>query len=142
MRTRTYYRGPDAVVTSEVFVWLTSPPKSFAVRELRRVGLVRSHAGRVQPYGAIVLAISVGPLLETPAAVVTILLVATLPLLAYTVYRRARAKVWEIHAHYRGAEVLLYASSDERIFNQVARALRRAMEDSDPHYTGNGAAAA
>ena len=27
MRTRTYYRGPDAVVTNELFVWRTSPPK-------------------------------------------------------------------------------------------------------------------
>ena len=41
MRTRTYYRGPDAVVTSEVFIWRTTPPKIFVIRELKRVGIVR-----------------------------------------------------------------------------------------------------
>jgi hypothetical protein len=48
-----------------------------------------------------------------------------------------------LQARYLGAEVVLYASTDARVFNQVARALRRAMEDRDPDHTGwDGEAAA
>jgi hypothetical protein len=142
MRTRTYYRGPDAVVTSEVFVWRTTPPQVFVIRELHRVGLVRGGGDRVQPYQAMVLTMSMWPLVKAPVMVASAILVATVPLVAVVVYRRTRPRRWEIHAHYRGADVLMFASRDERIFNQVARALRRAMEDRDPHYNGNGAAAA
>src|SRR5918998_1106660 len=41
---RTYYRGPDALVTDERFVWRTSSPRIFSVPELRNVGLIRSRA--------------------------------------------------------------------------------------------------
>jgi hypothetical protein len=37
---------------------------------------------------------------------------------------------------------MLYASSDARVFNQVARALRRAVEDARPPVTDHGLAAA
>ena len=46
MTTRTYYRGPDAVVTDQLFVWLTKPTRSYVVRDLRNVGLVRAQASR------------------------------------------------------------------------------------------------
>lgn len=39
-------------------------------------------------------------------------------------------KQWEIHADVGGAEVVLYTSRDERVFNAVKRALRRAMEQA------------
>jgi hypothetical protein len=45
---------------------------------------------------------------------------------------RMRSQRWELRATYRGTRVLLYASSDVRVFNQVTRALRRAVEDARP----------
>ena len=39
---------------------------------------------------------------------------------------------WALWADYRGRSVALYSSPDERVFNQVVRALRRALEDSEP----------
>ena len=45
---------------------------------------------------------------------------------------RMRPQRWELRATYGGARVLLYASSDVRVFNQVARALRRTVEDARP----------
>ena len=145
MRIRTYYRGPDAVVTSEVFVWRTSPAKTFVIRELRNVVIARGDAHRnranaAQAAGSAAMAVAVWPNLDSPVLVVAVLLVVAIPGVVIATYCR-RAQVWELHATYRNAAVVLYASSDARVFNQVGRALRRAMEDADPHARWNGEAA-
>lgn len=137
MSTRTYYRGPDAVVTSEVFVWRTAPAQIFAIRELRNVGIARCGADSGRPHtmhaaGGSVIAVAAWPTLDTPTLVAVGLLVVALPG-AVAAYRRLRPRLWELHGTYRDATVILYASTDARVFNQVARALRRAMEDADPH---------
>jgi Family of unknown function (DUF6232) len=46
--------------------------------------------------------------------------------------RLFRAAYWELLANYRGIEVVLLKSADERSFHQVSRALRRAIEDARP----------
>jgi hypothetical protein len=137
MSNRTYYRGPDAVVTDRLFVWRTTPTKGFVVRDLHNVGLVRSEVDRLRPYtvsvagGALILIAATWTLLDTPAAYATgFLAVAVLAILVTT--SRLRPRRWELRATYRGYEVMLYASSDVRVFNQVARALRRAVEDCRP----------
>jgi len=148
MRTRTYYRGPDAVVTNELFVWRTSPPKLFAIRDLKKVGIVRRDVDRSRPStaraaaGPTVLALAVWPIVDTPLLIVTVFMAVAVPAVAAATYWRLRPRRWELHAIYRGAEVLLYASIDARVFNQVARALRRAMEDNNPHAEWSGEAAA
>src|SRR6266498_4841424 len=72
MSTRTYYRGPDAVVTDQFFVWRTTPTKSFVIRDLRNVGLLRSPSDGLRPYtvhvagGALVLVGAAWTALGTP----------------------------------------------------------------------------
>jgi hypothetical protein len=46
-----------------------------------------------------------------------------------------RPRRWELVTVEHGAEVLIFASRDERVFNQVVRALRRAVEHAG---TGRG----
>jgi hypothetical protein len=144
MRIRTYYRGPDAVVTSELFVWRTSPAKTFVIRELKSVVIARGDIHRHRAYagqvaGSMAVAIAIWPILDSPALIVAVFLVVAIPGVAVAaLYRR---QWWELHATYRNTAVILYASSDARVFNQVSRALRRAMEDADPHASFNGAAA-
>ena len=53
---------------------------------------------------------------------------------------RRRPQVWELHATYRSIAVVLYSSSDTRVFTRSAGAAR-AMEDGDSHARGNGEAA-
>ena len=152
MRKRTYYRGPDAVVTSELFVWRTTPPKIFAIRELSNVGIVRcpirDEIDHTRPHsanaigGSVVLAVALWPSLNTSTLIVVVFLAVAVPALPLTAFRRSRLRIWELHATYRGVEVILYASNDVRVFNQVSRALRRAMEDSDQHTDWNGEVAA
>jgi hypothetical protein len=146
MRTRTYYRGPDAVVTSELFVWRTTPARMFAIRDLRNVGIVRCDAGGGRPHtthaagASVALAVALWPMPNTPVLVAVVLAVV-LPGVAVA-YWRLRPRLWELHATYRGTPVILYASPDARVFNQVSRALRRAMEDADMEAAWDGEAAA
>ena len=138
MHKRTYYRGPDALVTDRLFVWHTTPAKGFAVRDLRNVGLVRGDADPLRPYtlhvaaAALVLVAATWTMLDTPAAYVLGFLAVAVPGGFTAASMRSRPRRWELRANYRGLEVVLYASSDVRVFNQVARALRRAVEDARP----------
>jgi hypothetical protein len=148
MSTRTYYRGPDAVVTDQFLVWRTTPTKGFVIRDLRNVGLVRNEMDGLRPYtalvagGALVLVGATWTVLGTPAAYALGFLAIALPT-TFTVARlRMRPRRWELRATYRGARVVLYASPDARVFNQVARALRRAVEDARPPVGDHDRAAA
>jgi uncharacterized protein DUF6232 len=138
MSKRTYYRGPDALVTDRLFVWHTTPAKGFLVRELRNVGMVRDEADPLRPYtahvaaAALVLVGATWLMLDTPAAYVLGFLAVAVPGSFTAFSMRSRPRRWELRANYRGLEVVLYASSDARVFGQVARALRRAVEDSRP----------
>jgi hypothetical protein len=148
MNTRTYYRGPDAVVTDQLFAWLTRPAKSFVVRDLRSVGLVRAEMNRLRPYtvhvagGTLILAAATWMTLDSPAAYVLGALAVAMPSAFVVACLRMRPQRWELHATYRGARVLLYASTDVRVFNQVTRALRRAVEDARPPVGNQDLAAA
>ncbi|MEV4345983.1 DUF6232 family protein [Actinoplanes sp. NPDC049596] len=139
MSKRTYYRGPDAVVTDELFIWRTTPVKSFAVRDLRNVGQVRAIAEPASSVKvSVAAAVTVGVIgagwtvLEPPHAYAIGLMAVTVPVACAvpSMFRRSRA--WELYATVRGTEVMLYSCGEERQFNQVKRALRRSMEDARP----------
>ncbi|WP_189080397.1 DUF6232 family protein [Mangrovihabitans endophyticus] len=145
MSARTYYRGPDAVVTDELFVWLNRPMTSFFVGDLRFVG--RSRQDRVSPYwafvaaGAAVLVVGAWTVFGASAAYILGAAAMAAPLIAVVATRRSSPPHWELRASYHGSEVVLYASSNERVFNQVSRALCRAIE-ARPSVRGYGLAAA
>ncbi|GAA0524112.1 hypothetical protein GCM10010172_00640 [Paractinoplanes ferrugineus] len=94
---RLYYRGREAVVTSELFVRRQTSPRQFAIRELQNV--------RIAVPGGLVEALFRSQL---------------------------STREWALWADYRGRPVALYSSPDERVFNQVVRALRRALEEVEP----------
>ena len=145
MRTRTYYDRHDAMVTNDQFVWHTASGRLvFNVQHLRNVGRVQAPA-RTRPFapalaGGTLLVAAVGwTLLADPAVYVISFLALATPAVAAT-WREPRH--WELHAQYRGEAVVLYSSADERVFNQVSRALRRAMEGTPRAPSGVGLAAA
>ena len=129
---RTYYRGPDAAVTDELFIWQTRATKVFVVAELRHVSLERETGSRL---GRVVAALrragggAVWVQRALPArwyagigALTGALVVGGWP---------PRTRVWALRAGYRGDEqVTLYTTADQRVFHQVSRALRRAVEDA------------
>ncbi|GLY05898.1 MULTISPECIES: DUF6232 family protein [Actinoplanes] len=145
MRTRTYYRGPDATVVDDQFIWRTSSTSiTFLVPDLRHVGLVQAPP-RVRPFAPALVVLTVfaaiagWTLIPDPTMYVAGFLAVTAPVVV-AVWREPRH--WELHAQYRNTAVVLYSSADARVFNQVSRALRRAMEDTGRSPWGYGLAAA
>lgn len=148
MSKRTYYSGPDAVVTDVLFTWhpASAKSKTFLIRDLRNVGMVRAGSDG-QKYvpalfaGAMLLAGASLALLDAPTSYAVSVLAVVVPG-SITAAWRTRSRRWELHSTYRGVEVILYAATDARIFNQVSRALRRAMENARPPSNGLDLAAA
>jgi hypothetical protein len=128
---RTYYRGPDALITETHFVRQTPAVRIFAIADLDDVRLVRS-----VPEGPSGVAIALGFGLFSVAVLAGLKfgVLAAMPLLAAVFVlalagmRRRGAHAWEIRARYRTREVTLYTSEDSQTFNQVTRALRRTIE--------------
>jgi hypothetical protein len=132
---RIYYRGPDAMVTSELFVRGVTTPASYAICDLRQVG-ISSTAGSGPARTPIVVAVGLTGLAASAIVLFTGALILTVPLLVVTLIAATVAVLWprrpgrwELQATYQGRAVILYATSDVTTFNQVARALRRALED-------------
>jgi hypothetical protein len=132
---RTYYRGSDALVTDDHFVWRTSSTHIFAVSELRNIVIVRgplrgSGQGPALVAGAGLLLLSaaswrfLGPAVGYTAAAAAIVI----SLMIVSLAGRRTARHWRLVAAHHGATVTIYSSPDDRVFHQVARALRRSME--------------
>jgi len=136
---RTYYRGPDAVVTSDVFVGRDAPAEPFAIRELRNVCITNREPSDLRPtaahvlIGMLIIAVAAWPLWKASPLYAGGLIALGVPgVVAGAMCWRHRPQHWELRATYRGSDVKLYSSPDERVFNQVSRALRRAIEDARP----------
>ena len=140
---RIYYRGPDALVTDERFVWRTSAPQIVAIRELNHVRLARtdvpdprSTAAMVAGAGMAAAAaagfVVAGALIGTVLGALAIVTVAV----SVTARQLRTVRLWQVHGAFQGIYVVLYESTDERVFNQVTRALRRAIEGCDPSPAG------
>ncbi|MFI7539733.1 DUF6232 family protein [Actinoplanes sp. NPDC049599] len=136
---RTYYRGPDAVVTSTVFAGRATA-RPYAIRDLRNVRIARTEQS--QPSAThvtaalLMIAVAAWPLAKASPLYALALVALGMPALAAGVVMwRLRPQTWELRATYRGSETVLFSSTDERVFNQVSRALRRAIEDVHPPAT-------
>ena len=143
---RTYYRGPEAVVTGTWFAGRAAA-KPWAIRELKNAHI--THTRHAQPAvilavaGLAVLAAAAWPLTKVSPLYGWALLALGVPAAAaVAAIWRLRPQTCELWATYRGADVLIYSSTDARVFNQVSRALRRAIEDSRPPATWQDLAAA
>jgi hypothetical protein len=130
------YARPGIVVTAERFtvgrtswsvaeltqVWTTRGPHDRLA--LRAVGVSAALIGAV----GVLLGFTGGLQRLTAAAYLTLGVVGLLPLLLALVGDRWRPPAYELWGRYRGADVLLFSSDNERQFGQVTRALQRARE--------------
>jgi hypothetical protein len=137
-----YYRGQELVITDRAVVLLTGPRVRFALAELRAIHIVR---GDLDPSrvisahstgGALVVTAAAWPLIDSVIAAVA----AGVVLVGSTVVSgacwRMHPRVWELRAIYRGMNVCLFSTADERTFGQVRRALVRALEHGHTHRPG------
>jgi len=144
---RTYYRGPDVIVTSELFVVRRrSPPGRFVVHHLRDVCIAPVQRGGVRlsivvpPAAAALVAAAAVAAAGGVLAGVAIAVSAAGVGVACAVVQQHRPCRWELRATYRDCPVCLYASTDARVFHQVSRALRRAIENDRPPHVDRAAA--
>jgi hypothetical protein len=130
----TYYRGPEVLITHEVFVIWAPQPHAFRINELRNVHLVRGDLHPVRMItahvagAAIMVATASWPFLTSPGQYVAALMFVATPSLASGTAWRLRPRALELRATYRQLEVLLYSSTDATRFGQVTRGLIRALE--------------
>jgi hypothetical protein len=133
---RIYYEGPEAVVTSDYFVRRGPQPNTFVIRDLRDVCIAPDEASGLGAigYSAVAALIAAFVIYEvsSPWYALAFLGVSAVAIGCVAVRRSHRPRRHELRAEYRGDRVALYASSDARVFNQVSRALLRAMENLPP----------
>jgi hypothetical protein len=133
---RTYYRGSDALVTDDHFVWRTSSTHIFTVGDLRHIVIVRgpltkSGQGPALAAGAGLLLMAaaswmfLGPTVGYTAVAAAIVL----SLMIMSIAGRGTTRLWHLIGSYHGQAVTIYSSPDVRVFNQVTRALRRSTEN-------------
>ncbi|BBH70680.1 hypothetical protein ACTI_73650 [Actinoplanes sp. OR16] len=128
---RTFFRGPQAVVTGDVVgIRQGEGFTRFRMDELADVHIVRFEKRRqlwlwsnVLFVGLIVTAI--GWLAER--YILAVVGAAALLFAGFMLPRSSRRE-WSLNATYRSSRVELLRSADQREFEQVCRALQRAME--------------
>jgi hypothetical protein len=133
---RTYYDGPDALVTENHFIWRTDPLRAFIIGDLRDVRLVQRDVGSprviilMAAAAAAALIIAPGWLLLHTMTGRLVLVGAAVAAVSLATLGRRSVHQWELRAAYQSREVVLYTTLEIRTFNQVTRALRRAIESA------------
>lgn len=128
-----FYQSRELVISENEFVTLFASER-FALGDLRGIHIVRGDPDRrSRPAahafaGAMIIAVAIGPLLDSPAAwaVAALALVGSAGVGGVSIF--ARRPRWQLHAEHQGIEVCLYSTTDERTFGQVRRGLLRALE--------------
>ena len=146
---RTYYRGSDALVTDDYFVWRTSSSHIFAVADLRNIMIVRgplTSSGQgpalVAGAGLLLLATASWMLMGPVVGYTAVAAAIVLSLMIMSLTGRRTTRLWHLVAAYHGGTVTIYSSPDVRVFNQVTRALRRSTENTQPTKSREDLAAA
>jgi hypothetical protein len=128
-----FYRSRDLVISENEFVTLSASER-FSLSDLSGVHIVRGapdpprRAVTHAVAGAVILAVVIGPILDSPAAwaVAALVLIGSAGYGGLSIFsRRPR---WQLNAYHHGIEVCLFSSTDERTFGQVRRGLLRALE--------------
>ncbi|WP_198029007.1 DUF6232 family protein [Actinoplanes sp. N902-109] len=132
------------MVTSDHFVHRsTAGTAAFPIRDLREVCLGRTRGrSRTAPLllgGALLCLILAAPLQQFIAVFLGLAGIATV---GAVVAFRGRPQLWTLQGVYQGETVTLYESPDGRVFHQVSRALRRAIEDGRPPRSSDDLSAA
>lgn len=138
-----YYCGPCALITHDVYEVRRPVRESFPIRDLRSVQIVQhekppSTAGValfrilnvLLAISAIVVSVIAWRQIDSSEVVVIALLVTTASSVVSAGCWRVPAQPFELVATFRGREICLLRTTDQRELGQVSRALVRAMEQS------------
>ncbi len=129
-----FYRGPRALITHEVIEVPHQQWRRFAIRELAAVHMVQYgpdvNVTRRRAFGLIALGsifVTVPAVGQASPILAVILMIGSLTY-AGACLRSVSGVSWALVAAYRGRTVVLFESTSQREFDQVSRALMRALE--------------
>jgi Family of unknown function (DUF6232) len=129
-----FYRGPRALITHEVIEIPHLEWRRFAIRELVAVHIVQHgpdvNVTRRRAFGLMALGsifVTVPAIGHSSPIVAVAVMIGSLTY-AGACLRSASGVVWSLVAAYRGQMVVLFESTSQREFDQVCRALVRALQ--------------
>ena len=126
-----YYRGPGVAVTNQ---YLIVGSARYEVAELEALGTVRGPTHPAVLISSVIaiaqtpIVIPVVAMVMSPMAILFAAILLVVPCVVAIVSARRWPPRMELQANYRGRELVLFSSHDEREFGQVSRAVRRAVE--------------
>lgn len=141
----TFYRGPHARITHEVLEIRYPWYRRFDIHDLSQLRVIEQvadprvvstvRAGSTGIAGATTVAVTVGaaggwPAFQSPGVAAATILLLIASIVVSGACWRLRAVEYELAAVYRGRPVRLYRSTDSQTFDQVKRALQRALEQA------------
>jgi hypothetical protein len=125
------YRGPRGLVTSDVITTVHTGWSRVPVKDLKAIHIVRTRpddSRRFLGLSALLIVLLTIPIVGRPAVVLSaVVLTGTAVALALAKWRD-RTIPWELVADRCGVRTILFTSTDQREFDQLCRALRRAVE--------------
>lgn len=130
----TYYQGPDALITHEVFEIRSPQLRRYPLADLHDVHVVKEGRDPFVPASlAVAAAVSIMAaatwlLPASPATWFTVVALGVTPAAVGGVWWRKNRPYWILRATYRHYQVELFRCSDQRTFGQVRRGLLRALE--------------
>ena len=143
-----FYRGPRALITYEVIEVPHPQWRRIAIKDLTAVHIVQHgpevHVARRRAFGLVALGsivVTVPAIGQSSPIVALAVMIGSLTY-AGACLRSASGVVWSLVAAYRGRTVVLFQSASQREFDQVCRALRRALEQYEDASGETGASAA
>jgi uncharacterized protein DUF6232 len=130
---RIYYRSSRVLITEHVFTSQQLGRRRFRIRDLAGVHIVQyepdgDEASRVLGLSALGAALLVIPVLSPVSALVAALTCAVFGIGAIVHVRRRGPVRWELAATCGRQQIALFTSEDQTEFEQVCRALQRALE--------------
>lgn len=139
-----FYRGPRALITSEVIEVPHPQWRRFAIKDLAAVHIVQHgpdvNVARRRAFGLVALGsifVTVPAIGQSSPIVAVAVMIGSLTY-AGACLRSASGVAWSLVATYRGRTLVLFESSSQREFDQVCRALRRALEQHQDTATKPG----
>jgi Family of unknown function (DUF6232) len=126
-----FYRHNGTTITSRYF---TTPSGRYLIRDLKRFARSQREAesglkvGLITAAVELVIVLPALTIVEPSVAFALIVPALVIPFLVAFAYGKRHPAEFELLALYRGYQVILFATSDQQQFGQVARALLRAAE--------------
>jgi hypothetical protein len=126
------YRGPRGLVTHDVIATTETAWRPVPFATLSAVHIVRTDpegralAPRALGVSALVIAVATIPLVGVSSLVVAVLL--AIAVVCDVLAARARRATWDLLAYRAGNPAILFSSTDQREFDQLSRAVQRALE--------------